>query len=92
MTSCVGSLRGTVWAPEVSSTNSIPAAFRSQKLWKCTFLSLEPWAGGPGVGLGLLTPEISLPIFYPQYVGVGPAHSTSAPLLPACMDVGSLIP
>ena len=26
-------------------------------------------SGGPGVGLGLLTSEISLPNFYPPYVG-----------------------
>ena len=34
--------------------------------------------GGPGVGLGLLTPEISLLNFYPPPVGEGLAHSMSA--------------
>ena len=29
--------------------------------------------------------------FYPPYVGVGPAHYTSIPLLPVWMDVVSLI-
>ena len=76
---CVGSLRET---PEVSSTDSIPTGFCSQKLWGLTFLALEPWTVGPSVGLGLLTPEISLVNFYPPHVGVGPAHSVSPPLLP----------
>ena len=52
----------------------------------------EPWAGGPGVGLGLLAPEISLPYFYPPHEDVGPARSTSLPFLPVWMDVVSLIP
>ena len=46
---------------------------------------------GAGVGLGLLTLEVSLPNFYPPRVGEGPAHSTSVPLLPVWMDVVSLI-
>ena len=55
-------------------------------------LALEPWAMGPGVGLGLLAPKISLPNFYPPHVDVGPAHSMSPPLLPVWTDVVSLIP
>ena len=47
---------------------------------------------GPGVGLGLLAPEISFLNFYPPRVGEGPARSVSAPLLPAWKDVVSLIP
>ena len=78
-------------APAVSYTDSIPTGFCSQKLWGLIFLALEPWSGGPGVGLGLFAPEISLLNFYPQ-VGVGPAHSLSAPLLPVWMDVVSSIP
>ena len=62
-------------ALEVSSTDIIPAGFCSQKLWGLIFLVLEPWAGGPGMALGLLAPEISL----------------SVPLLPVWMDVVSLI-
>ena len=65
--------------PEVSFTDSIPAGFCSQKLWGLIFLALEPWAGGPGVGLGLLAREISLPNFYP-HVGAAPVHSASVPL------------
>ena len=52
--------------PAASSTDSIPAGFQSQKLWGLIFLTLEPWAGGPGIGLGLLAPEVSLPNFYPH--------------------------
>ena len=44
------------------------------------------------MGLGLLTPEISLLNFYPLHVGVGPARSASVPLLPTCVDVVSLTP
>ena len=55
------------------------------------FLALEPWARGPGVGLGLLTPKISLPNFYPPQVGEGPFHSTYAPLLSVWMGAVSLI-
>ena len=78
-------------APEVPSTDSIPAGFCSQKLYRLIFLALEPWAGGPDVGLGLLTYEISLLNFYPPDVDVGPAHSVSVPLLPVWVDVVSLI-
>ena len=45
------------------------------------FLALGLYSGGPGVGPGLLTPEISLPKFSPPHVGLGPAGFTSAPLL-----------
>ena len=51
------------------------------------FLALEPWAGGPGVGMGPLDPEISLPNFYPPHMDVGPACYVSVPLLPVLMDV-----
>ena len=76
-------------APEVSSTESIPAGFCSQKLWGLIFLALEPWAGGPGVRLGLLTHETSLPNFYAPHVGVGPARFTPLLLLPVWTDVVS---
>ena len=52
---------------------ALPSDVCSQKLWGLSFLALEPSAPGPGVGLGLLTPEISLPNFYPPHVGEGPA-------------------
>ena len=79
-------------APAISFTDSIPTGFCSQKLLGLIFLALEPWAGGLGMGLALLTPEISLLSFYPAHVSVGPACSASAPLLPVWMDVVSLIP
>ena len=70
-------------APAASSTDSIPASFRNQKLWGLIFLALEPWAQGHGVGLGPLAPEISLPNFYPPHMCVGPAiPHPSVPLLP----------
>ena len=65
--------------PDVSSTNSIPAGFCSQKLWGLIFWYWIPGLGGCGVGLGVLTPEISLPNFYPPHVDVGPAYSMSPP-------------
>ena len=48
--------------------------------------------GGPSMGLGLLTPKISLLNFYPPHVRVGPTHSVFQHLLPVWMDVVSLIP
>ena len=65
---CMGSLRGTAWGSRVSSTNSIPTGFCSQKLWGPIFLALGPWAGGPGVGLGLFAPDISVPKFCPLHM------------------------
>ena len=44
----------------LSFSASSPTGFYSQKLWWLIFLALEPWAGGPGVGLGILIPEIWL--------------------------------
>ena len=55
-------------------------------MWGLVFLALEPWAGGPGVGLGLLAPEISLPNLHPPHVGEGLACSESVPLLPVSLD------
>ena len=46
---------------------------------------------GPGMVLGLLALEVSLPNFYSPHVDVGPAHSKSLPLLPVWMDVVSVI-
>ena len=75
-----------------SFTDSIPNGFCSQRLWGLIFLALEPWAGGPCVGLRLLSPKISLPNFYLPHVDMIPAHSGSVPLLPVWMEVVSLIP
>ena len=78
MSLSVGSLEGTAWGSAVSSTDSTPDGFCSQKLWKLIFLALEPWA--EGLGVELLALEISLPNFYPPLMGMGPAHSVSAPV------------
>ena len=77
-------------APAASSTDSIPIGFHRQKLWGLIFLALEPWAGGPGVSLELLAPEIPSRIFI--HMGVGPAFSASVPHLLVWMDVVSSIP
>ena len=69
---CVVSYKELLQAPEVSSTDSIPTDFCSQKLWGLIFLALEPWAEGPGVWLGLCTPQISLLSFYLLHVDVVP--------------------
>ena len=90
--SCGFFKRNCLGLPSVSSTNSIPDSFCSQKLWGHIFLALEPLAGGPGVGLGLLTPKISLPNFHPPHLDVGPAYSISLTLQPVWMVVVSLIP
>ena len=74
----MGSLEELLRTPEMSSTDSIPTGFYSQKLWGLIFLALELWAGGTGVGLGPLAPEISLLNFYPPHMDVGlrlcPSH------------------
>ena len=62
------------------------------KSYGLIFLTLEPWSGDPGVGLGLLTPKISLLNVYSPQVGVRPACSMSSPLLPVWMDVVAIIP
>ena len=41
-------------------------------------MALEPWVTGPGVGLGLLAPQISLLNFYLPHIDVGLAHSVSS--------------
>ena len=51
-------------APAASSIDSIAAGFPRQKLWGLMFLALESWDMGPGVGLGLFAPRISLLNFY----------------------------
>ena len=77
--------------PEPSSTNSILIGFCSQKLWGLLFLALELGAGGPGVGLGLLAPKISLLNFYLLHMDVGPTCCISLPFLPVWMDVVFLV-
>ena len=84
----VGSLKGTAWDSRNFFHWLNPHWFLHLKIMG-TYL--EPWAGGPGMGLGLPTFYLSLPNFYPPHIDVGPAHSVSPPLLPVWMDVVSLI-
>ena len=73
------SLRGTAGTPEVYSSGGLnPHWFLQPEVGRLIFLALEPWAGGFGVGLGLITPEISRPNFYPPHMDVGPACLTSS--------------
>ena len=44
--------------------------FAARSYGDLTSLALGPWAGGPGVRLGLLAPEIPLPNFYPPHMGM----------------------
>ena len=79
--------RELLGTPEVSSTNSFPTRFHSQKLWGLIFLALEPCGEGPGMELGLLAPKISLQNFYLLHMDIGAAHSMSEPFLPVGMNV-----
>ena len=69
-------------APAVSSTNSIPSGFLQSEVVGIYLPGTGTLGWGPGVGLGLLTPEIPLQNFYPLHVSEGPAYSTSLLLLP----------
>ena len=83
MRPCVGSLKGTAW-----DSRSL-----FQQLNPCWFSQLEVMGTYlPGVGLGLLVPEISLSNFSPPHVDVRPAPAVSLPLLPVWMDAIPLIP
>ena len=86
-----GSLRGTAWDSRSFSHQFNPCWFLQPEVMGMYLLALEPVSGGLGVGLGLLTPAISLPIFNTLHQGETPAHSASEPLLPVWMDVVSLI-
>ena len=80
-----GPLRGLLEAPEVPSTDSVATGFSSQKvrglhLPGAGTLGWEAWCGA-GTPCFLNSP----PDFYPPHVSVGPAHSTSLPLLEVSM-------
>ena len=72
-------------ASAVFSTDSIPTGFYIHQR-ELIFLALEPWAGGPGVGLGLLDPKKSLLNFNLPHGGEGPASSESVPLPSISLD------
>ena len=78
---CMGSLRGMVWNSRSFFHWHNPHWFLQPEVMG-TYLSGTGTLGwGPGVGLGFLTPQISLLNFYPPHVSVGPACSMSFPLL-----------
>ena len=87
----MGSLKGTARGSRSFFPTQFSLVFVSRSCGDLISLALEPWAGGPGVGLGLLTVKISLLNFYPPYTGKGPVPSMSVPLLPVLMDVVSFI-
>ena len=58
-------------AQVVSSTNSTPTGFCSQKLYGLIFLVLEPWARGPGCGAGTPCSWDILPEFLSTTCGCG---------------------
>ena len=53
---------------------------------------LKPWAGGPGMRLAHLAPQVPLLSFYLPHVDVGPAHSMSPPTsLDGCGFFNSIV-
>ena len=78
----MGFLRGTAWGSSSLFQQLNSHWFLKPEVVGTYLPALEHCAGGPGVGMGLLVPEISLLNFYPPHVGMGAAHSVSVPLLP----------
>ena len=84
-------LRGTAWGSR-SFFHLLNPSWILQLQVVGTYLPGTGALGwGPGVGLGLLAPEIFIPNFYPLHVDLGPTRSMSVPLLPVWMDVVPLI-
>ena len=92
MSPYVGSLRGTVWGSNNFFHQINPHWFLRPEILGIYLPGTGTLGWGPGVGLGLLIPEIPLPNFYPPHEGERPARSACAPLLSLWMDVVSLIP
>ena len=87
----VGSLRKTAWDSRSFFHQLNHHWFLQPEIMGSYLPGIETLGWGPGMGLGLLAPEIFLLNFHPPQVGVGPPHSASVPLLPVWMDVVSLI-
>ena len=85
-------LRGTAWGSSRFFHLLNPRWFLQSEVVETYLPGSGTLGWGTGVGLGPLTPEISLLNFYPPHVGEGTDYSTSAPLLPVWMDLISLIP
>ena len=77
---CGGSLRGTAWGSSSFFHRLNPHYFLQPEVMGTYLPGTGTLGWGPGVELGLLTPKISLPNFYPLQVGVGAACSASVPL------------
>ena len=91
MSPCVGSLGGTAWGSTRFFYWLNPCWFLEPRVLGTYLPGTGNLGWGPGVGLGLLTPKISLPKFYLSHMEVGPVCSVFLPLLPVWMDVVSLI-
>ena len=61
-------LRGTAWGSRSFFHQLHTPWFLQPEVVGTYLLGTEPWAGGPGVGLGLLAPEVSLPNFYSPFL------------------------
>ena len=91
MSPCVGSLTGTAYGSR-SFFHRLNSHWFLQPEVVGTYLpgtgTLGWW---PCVDLGLLSPKISLPNFYPPQADVGPTCSVSVSFLPVWMDVVSSV-
>ena len=72
--SMCGSLRGNVWGSIIVFHQLNPCWFLQPEVVGTYLLGTGTLGWGACCGAELLTPEISLPNFYPPHVGVGPAH------------------
>ena len=88
MSPCVDSLRGTAWDSNFLPLTQSLLVFAAKSYGD---LSSWHWNLEPSVGQGLLAPETSLLNICPPHVDVEPSLSMTAPHLPVCMDVVSLI-
>ena len=79
MSSCVGCLRGTAWGSSGFFHQLNSCCFLQLEIVGLIFLALESWDRGPGVGLRLFDPEISLLNFYPHGCGVSPFCACAPP-------------
>ena len=78
-------------APAASSTDPVSAGFCARSCG-LIFLALESRAGGPGLGLGLLAPQISLPNFYPRGCGTSLFRICAPPMsLDGCGFFNSVV-
>ena len=87
----MGSVRGTSWDSSSLFHRLNPHWFLQPEVVGTYLPGTGTLGWGPGVGMGLLTPEISFLNFYPPHAGERLVHSASVPLLPFWMGAVSLI-